>query len=497
MYQWLEVQEAEDYAQLSILIDPHEYGVSEVAGWLQENVGTLVGGVLVEYPYIDKDYRSTFYHYYSKKGAIYSPHCVRLHFFKESWSLETTPVALISSKRDGKVNDDAVAEGYLGYMVLRPTRIQTIGRSLLSPGMIQGCKGKLIEHRHKCHVMGYRVHVTGFPFMQQHSDIAVCAHTACWTILRHYSERYSAYPEVLVHDVSLTGREFEPGGLLPSLGITARDAERIFAASGTYPLLVHGEGPARESDQDKDSDIRFFDEMLAYLESGFPLFGVQSGRGHAVAIVGFRSSQHVQSVAAKNKRRAWDYVSHLLVVDDNHQPYVAIERVGRGEPYFVDEFDGFIVPLPEKIFLPAKPVLDFATELLRQPPEQFERHAGRADLITRCFVTTTASWHRFLRQQAGQLPSEFVSAALELAMPQFIWVVEVATEVQRNNGEITARMILDATAGAHDFFPAFLVHDDKGALWLDRANRVPMKYQPFVEDVISLHEIGSNLSTYR
>jgi len=384
-----------------------------------------------------------------------------------------------------------VGDGYLGYMVVRPTKIQTIGRSLLSPGSLRQVKGRLIEHKHKCHVMGYRAHVKGFPFMQQHSDIAVCAHTACWAVLRHYSERYTLYPEVLVHDISLKGRDFESGGLLPSLGITARDAERIFAAFGTYPLLVHGSEP-----EDEKGGIRFFDEMLAYLESGFPLFGVQTRRGHAVAIVGYRTSPHAQGAQADYRGRAWDFVSHLLVIDDNHAPYRAVGRVAAGNEYLVDAFDGFIVPLPEKVFLPGNSALDFAEEVLRVPPENFAHLEDREDLVTRCFVTTTASWHRFIRSQAASLPTEFATAALELPMPQFIWVIEFATQQQRAAGQIEARLILDATAGAYDAFPAFLLQDAKGALWLDRANREPMQYQPFVAPVGALNEMASNLAAY-
>lgn len=491
MYHWISIEEPEDYDELTSLIDPFDYGTGEVARWARTNLTSDVGGVLVEYPYVDKDYRSTFYNYYSKKGAPYSPHSARLHLFKKGWTMLGEPIRLAFNGEELSPEKE-IGDGYLGFIVVRPTKIQTIGRSLLSPYALKNVKGRLIEHKHKCHVMGYRAHVKGFPYMQQHSDIAVCAHTACWAVLRHYSERYSLYPEVLVHDISHKGGEFVSGGLLPSLGLTARDAERIFAAFGTFPLLVHG------SDQEgaDKTGIRFFDEMLAYLESGFPLFGIQARRGHAVAIVGYRASQHAQGAEAEYRGRAWDYVSHLLVVDDNHPPYFSVSRVAAGSDYLVDAFDGFIVPLPEKLFLPAGRALDFAEEVLNVPPDNFEYLEGRKDLVTRCFVTTTASWHRFIRTHAGSLPSEFATLALELPMPQFIWVVEFATPQQRNANQVEARLILDATAGTNDAFPAFLLHGSKGALWLDRANREPMQYQPFVHQVPALSEMVSNLATY-
>ena len=411
MINWLVVDKPDAFAGLSNYLPP-DFGLQEVVDWLRDNMSQAVGGLLVEYPYVDKDYRSTYYHYYAKKGASYSPHSARLHLFRSGWELTESPVTLSQPAEGTSPDDDAVGKGYLGFIALRPTRIYTIGRTVLHPEAVRGAHGWLIEHRHKAHVMGYRVHVKGFPFMQQHSDIAVCAHTACWAILRHYSERYALYREVLVHDVSKLGREFDPGGLLPSLGITARDAERIFAAVGTFPLLV-GHYVSN------DGGSRFYDELLAYLDSGFPLFGIQSKRGHAVAVVGYRKDTKPQVAATEYMHRAWDYVSHLLVVDDNYSPYLPVPRVkATSKGYTIDDIDGFIVPLPEKMFLPAAAAFKFGKELTSSPPDGFEELETCTELVTRCFVTTTASWHRFVRQHATQLPAEFATAALELTMPQ-------------------------------------------------------------------------------
>jgi len=55
--------------------------------------------------------------------------------------------------------------------------------------------------------------------MDQHIDISVCAHAACWSILRHYSERYTTYREFLTHDITMMAQEFNPGGLVPSKGL--------------------------------------------------------------------------------------------------------------------------------------------------------------------------------------------------------------------------------------------------------------------------------------
>jgi hypothetical protein len=491
MFEWLPISKAADFDRLVDLVDPTEYGLQDVVDWLRAHINDKVAGVLVEYPYIDKDYRSTFYHYYAKKGRTYSSQSARLHFFPKGWELRPNPLTLGQPAEGTTPEDATVSKDYLGFMILRPTRINTIGRTVLDPSVMRDVGGWIIGHRHKAHVLGHRVDTRGFPFMQQHTDIAVCAHTACWAILRHYSERYSLYREVLVHDVSRLGREFDPGGLLPSLGITAREVERIFAAVGTFPLLV------MRGKDDAAAETRYYDELLAYLDSGFPLFGVQSARGHAVAVVGYRLAGKAQGDPAAYRASEWDFVSHLLVVDDNYYPYMPVARAAdAAAPYTVDDIDGFIVPLPEKMFLPAVAAHAWASDFKSDPLPEFDELAALPDLVVRCFVTTTASWQRFVRKHALTLNGEFVTAALELTMPQFLWVIEYATLAQRAKDEIQARVLLDATAGPYDPFPAFLVHDRKGALWIDRANNTSMQYQPFDKPTATLVKMANNLQEF-
>jgi hypothetical protein len=248
----------------------------------------------------------------------------------------------------------------------------------------------------------------------------------------------------------------------------------------------------------EDDACRFHDELLAYLESGFPLFGVQTNRKHAVAVVGYRCNNSAPQTGKDCRERAWDYVTDLVVVDDALAPYYPIARTPQGAAeYGIDEFDAFIVPLPEKMFLPAAAAFKLGREVCGDSAfEHFEHLAETPSLVMRCFVTTTASWQGFIRKHAGSLPPDFVDVSLALAMPQFIWVIEYATPKQRAASQVQARLLLDATAGTRDPFPMFLLHDANGALWLDRANRGPMQYQPFVVPAPSLAQMDSNLERY-
>ena len=62
------------------VLDP-EFDPRGIAASLESQVTGAAKGVLVEHGYVDKDYRSTFYNFYAKKGRHYRSDCVRLHFF--------------------------------------------------------------------------------------------------------------------------------------------------------------------------------------------------------------------------------------------------------------------------------------------------------------------------------------------------------------------------------------------------------------------------------
>lgn len=204
MYTWMPLSSGADLAQLANHISP-EYAPDQVAKKLIVGISSAVKGVLIERNYIDKDYRSTYYNFYAKKGQRYRVDCVRLHFFDQTVTFDERSFRL-------SCPDNRLGDHYFGYMVLRPTGIATIGRSVLSPDVRSGANGFIITAAHKIHLLGYKLTVEGFPSMDQHVDISVCAHAACWSILRHYSERYSTYREFLIHDITMMAHQFNPGG---------------------------------------------------------------------------------------------------------------------------------------------------------------------------------------------------------------------------------------------------------------------------------------------
>lgn len=139
---------------------------------LSENIRS----VLIEYPYVDKDYRSTFYAFYAKRHRSYDQFCFRLHLFDHFPDME-------------KLGESR--EGYLGSMVLRPTDITPLGRTLLSPKAIKDFSGFVCEAEFENNILGLPFSLRTFPHTMQDSDVTICAHAVCWMIARYYSEKYT------------------------------------------------------------------------------------------------------------------------------------------------------------------------------------------------------------------------------------------------------------------------------------------------------------------
>jgi len=454
MYSWLQLNAPGDLlAGLTAQLSP-DYSPRYVANRLDGVMSSGVKGVLIERNYIDKDYRSTYYNYYSKKGQRYKLDCVRLHFFDQTVTFDPTAFRLRSP--DGRLTDH-----YFGYMVLRPTGIATIGRSVVSPDVRSGACKYIITARHKVHLLGYKLEVEGFPSMDQHVDISVCAHAACWSILRHYSERYSVYRELLTHDITTMAQEFDPGGLVPSFGLDITHAERVFQAAGTFPVHVAKSMP---------DDAPFYRQLVAYIDSGFPLFAAMDKRQHAVVLAGY-SWASPSVTRPPGARYSLDEIEALAVVDDNYLPYLSIGRSGATPPsYAADDIDAFIVPLPEKIYYPADAVDKLSPTLYKLKsaigfPKENES-------VIRYFVTTGSAFRKFVRDRESEYDPKLLEVIMSLPFAQFVWVIEFATVSDWDASTVSTRAVVDATASYRETFPLWLIYDRNSALVFDRS-RVP------------------------
>ena len=259
---------------------------------------------------------------------------------------------------------------------------------------------------------------------------------------------------------------FDPGGLVPSLGLTVWEAERVFQAAGCFPLVVtkkKEKGPDGEPVEDEG----FYGQLMAYLESGFPLFVEISSRGHAAVAVGY--SWRDQSGGSTGQfPHAWDRADALLMVDDNRLPYRSVPReeepvASASGSYSGQDIDRFIVALPEKIHFPADAVDEWSHDFA-------DAYAVAKDQVVqrRWFMTTISELRRHARENASQTGDALLRVLMELESAQYVWVVEFCSLAQWDSGHVTGRAILDATASEQDPVPTLLLHDEELAIVFDR-----------------------------
>ena len=462
-YDWIDLTKTRGYRRLVDVLD-EVFGPQAIAKRLREEMTGAVKSILVEHGYVDKDYRSTLYSFYAKKGRTYRRDCVRLHFFND--------LVRFDKRRTDLVCEYGVPKDhYYGYIVLRPTMKATLGRSVLTPGIRVGAGGSAVQSEHQVSVLGYPLSVWGFPSMEQPADIAVCAHVSCWAILRYYSESFPQCREYLIGDMARLASPFDPGGLVPSLGLTVWQAERVFQAAGCFPVVV-AKRRSREEEEPGEADDGFYEEMLAYLESGFPLFVEMRSRLHAVVLVG--CDWHKRSVdQAREPSHAWGQVDTLLMVDDNRLPYRSVAASATstlaGSPgYSGEDFDKFIVALPEKIHFPA-PAVDALSERLARVLTQGFRVPKERVQIRRYFMTTISELRKEVRKHASQMGDALVGSFMRLNSAQYVWVIEFCSQEQWDRGNIAGCAIVDATASQQDPVATLLLHDERLAILFDRS----------------------------
>lgn len=474
MHKWIAIATPDDYAQLANI---KELGTSasEIVDRLKQYLSDKVKGVLVEHPYVDKDYRSTYYGFYAKKGQRYDPFCVRLHFFNEHVRLADD---LTLESASGELR-----ENYFGYMIVRPTIIAPIGRTVLSTHAVKEFAGAIIDAEYVVHVLGNRLNVKGFPFMQQHTDISVCAHAACWGILRHYSARYRTYAERLVYDITKMAGSGDPGGLTPSRGLVVSQASQVFSKAGLYPD-VYG----------RHEFSNFERLLMAYIESGFPVFAAMGKRHHAISVIGHGPPDRNALKESNEIQYAWEATQSFYVVDDNRMPYQLVDGLDAAD-YRIADIDAFIVPLPEKIFFPGEAVEERIEDLLRNGILDLD-FSFLTSPVVRYFVTTSASLKRYFNETKSQFPPDLYTALIELVLPQFVWVAELANLDDWKHKRFNSLMIFDATASALEPLPYFVLMDQKKALIFDRAISNGAGFVEFGDSTLNpMSEFRTNLQS--
>lgn len=397
---------------------------------------------LVEFPYVDKVYRNSYYHYYASKHSAYQRDCIRVSIFGAKVGADDF--------WDPRCHQQ-LQEHFLGYFVLRPIRA-IFGRSLIKPSAFEQRDFHICREKAISLIFGVKLECTGFPHSSQDGETISCAETTVWALMEYFGNRYAEYKPVLPSQILKVMEQHATQRQLPSGGLTMDEI--------SYVLKQYGFGPRLYSEQ------RYSDPLPeivdAYIESGIPLMvGLESqtgGLGHVVVLIGKQYSKPdfsktvTRNVSGFGRQVAYydaaDFASKYVIQDDNLPPYRLVPLSEPGMHYLDADsksyqIDHVVVPLYPKIYLEAFVAKQLIIEILLDSllGYNFDDH-----FVLRVFLASSRSFKSYI---AG-LPftdADFKNNVLLAKMPKFIWIAEIYEpgRFDYHNSEASGLIVLDAT----------------------------------------------------
>ncbi|QJB31800.1 hypothetical protein HF329_10895 [Chitinophaga oryzae] len=230
--------------------------------------------LVIEYPYVDKVYRDSYYAYFSSKRRRYQKDCIRVSLFDG----EVLPEHFRSA-----AGVASLRERYRGFVVLRPTMPNIIGRSVVSPYALQEHRFLSLAGNYQTTVNAVKLVATGFPHASQDTETLTCAETSLWAVMEYFAGRYPEYKPVMPSVITDTLRSRSSFRQIPSEGLNIEQMG--------FALREFGFG-TKAYDAAELSPVSFANLFAVYVESGIPLVVAISDRhrggriGHAVVVMG-------------------------------------------------------------------------------------------------------------------------------------------------------------------------------------------------------------------
>lgn len=400
---------------------------------------------LIEFPYTDKVYRNSFYHYYASKLYSYKRDCIRVSIFRkgidQTFFRDATKTNLLS-------------DSYLGFFIVRPLTPALLGRNAINKSIFTHGKQFLVMTAPiSAAINGIKLSVNAFPHSSQDSETISCAETTLWSLMEYFGNKYPEYQPTLpskIHDI-LSFRK--PERQVPSNGLELMDIsfalKKFGFGSKVYTKAEFGD--------------QFFNLFRIYVESGIPVVTTLQGDGigHAIICVGRKEFDPNDLATIKpinisfsdpskgilsiyfNSRIERDFV----FIDDNRGPYQSASLSNPCAHYPTSnwhscQINSFVVPLYAKIYLEAFQVECY---LLKYTKNYLQKYfLGGERIFFRMFLASGRSFkqHIALNSALGEGAKEVL---VSCTMPKFIWVAELSDldliKEKKGNGLI----ILDAT----------------------------------------------------
>ncbi len=219
-------------------------------------------------------------------------------------------------------------------------------------------------------------------------------------------------------------------------------------------------------------DKTFYYDLYTYVESGFPV--LISYKGHAAILIGHTLDKHATDHihSDNNIIDSFNFLKEFVVINDNFFPYRLLGYKGENNYWpkdrpinnripCIDNIYSAVVPLPEKVFLPANDARYIANESLKAPGIKLEiqRVLNKLDLpegehlVTRLFLTSVSSYKRKKLKNLKGIEGDFDDLSrftLQVSLPHFIWVMEISPISLYRQYQCIGEIVFDSLSSKND-----------------------------------------------
>jgi hypothetical protein len=400
----------------------------------------------LEFPYVDKHYRDTYYSFHSSKYHKIGRECIRVHLFKE----QITHDDLLNQKSD-------LRESYWGFFIVCPIARSILGRSLISPDAFEKNNFLCCLMKDRVSLLGNEFTVHGFPHVAQDTETHTCAESSLWSFMEYFGSKYHRYNPLLPSQIIKLLMDNSEHRVLPSEGLTETELAKCLQNNGFQCKIYKFNNPLYQRPVSRPA--RKFVQI--YIESGMPLLLKLENNhaGHAVLAIGHEEDNLIYDeknhIPLQYTYHKWvdvsSYPKKLVFIDDNMPPY-QIADISQPTAHYLNQnlkdmyITDVIVSLPELVFLTAEGAYDLIKKILNT--ECISLRETGEKWITRLLLTSGHSFKNFVNKEAGKIVPSLKKALLHLTMPKYIWICELyrTRNFNKDNGYCSGLLIIDATS---------------------------------------------------
>lgn len=436
-------------------------------------------GVFFEYPYVEKQYRDTYYNYLSTKHQEYNRNTIRLSFFKGE-------ICRDDFRKKDLINE--LNDKFLGYITLRPSADRIIGRSVLSPHFLKANNFVCSQAKFNVLINGVKLDIVGFPFCSQDGEVLSCAETTILNLLEYFGTKYPEYKPVLPSVIirKLSQRAFERQ--IPTAGLNTEDISFVLKELGFGTKVYY-----RKSY--KKSFRKFFN---SYVDSGIPFIAALENEniGHAILVIGREAEyrRNFKEVVAGLLDGPLDFsegITKYVVMDDNTFPYRLVPFESPTFDYDDKDFENcniesIVVPLYSKIYVD----VELASERIKLILKEKRFFKSNKVSFTRTFLASSRSFKGEICSNE-LLDSDVKEFVINKHMPKFIWICELFNSKGAiDNGRPSGIIVVDATEPNVEKNHILLIAYDNYYLTWDS---IEQTYKESIVDLTNLYTFEHNL----